>query len=75
MARNTIDALQITAQLAQKKAGLVFHDLCYLELNSYVGRIIYTTKMERKHILQRCNEGVGTKIGLVFSSFTFHENG
>ncbi|MGF1849363.1 recombinase family protein [Vibrio lentus] len=62
IARNTIDALQIADQLAQKKAGLVFHDLGDLDINSDVGRVIYTTisafaEMERKRILQRCNEG------------------
>ncbi|WP_146531843.1 recombinase family protein [Vibrio cyclitrophicus] len=62
IARNTIDALQIADQLAAKKAGLVFHDLGDLDINSDVGRVIYTTisafaEMERKRILQRCNEG------------------
>lgn len=62
IARNTIDALKIADQLAQKNAGLVFHDLGDLDINSDVGRVIYTTisafaEMERKRILQRCNEG------------------
>lgn len=62
IARNTIDALQIADLLAEKKAGLVFHDLGDLDINSDVGRVIYTTisafaEMERKRILQRCNEG------------------
>lgn len=62
IARNTIDALQIADQLANKGAGLVFHDLGDLDINSDVGRVIYTTisafaEMERKRILQRCNEG------------------
>ena len=62
IARNTIDALQIADQLADKNAGLVFHDLGDLDINSDVGRVIYTTisafaEMERKRILQRCNEG------------------
>ena len=62
IARNTIDALQIADQLAVKKAGLVFHDLGDLDINSDVGRVIYTTisafaEMERKRILQRFNEG------------------
>ncbi|TOG87429.1 resolvase [Vibrio parahaemolyticus] len=62
IARNTIDALQIADQLAKKGAGVVFHDLGDLDINSDVGRVIYTTisafaEMERKRILQRCNEG------------------
>ncbi|MCG7500024.1 recombinase family protein [Vibrio sp. Of7-15] len=62
LARNTIDALQIADALAQKGAGLVFHDLGNVDINSDVGRVIYTTisafaEMERKRILQRCNEG------------------
>ncbi|GAB7229554.1 hypothetical protein VrSk94_32460 [Vibrio rotiferianus] len=62
LVRNTIDALQIADALAQKGAGLVFHDLGNVDINSDVGRVIYTTisafaEMERKRILQRCNEG------------------
>ncbi|ENM3905094.1 recombinase family protein [Vibrio cholerae] len=62
IARNTIDALQIADQLSCKGAGLVFHDLGNIDINSDVGRVIYTTisafaEMERKRILQRCNEG------------------
>lgn len=62
IARNTIDALQIADKLAQKGTGLVFHDLGDIDINSDVGRVIYTTisafaEMERKRILQRCNEG------------------
>ena len=62
LARNTIDALQIADALAEKGAGLVFHDLGNVDINSDVGRVIYTTisafaEMERKRILQRCNEG------------------
>nr|WP_014343583.1 recombinase family protein [Aliivibrio fischeri]AEY78086.1 TnpR resolvase [Aliivibrio fischeri] len=62
LARNTIDALQISEQLAKKGAGLIFHDLGNIDINSDVGRVIYTTisafaEMERKRILQRCNEG------------------
>ncbi|MUL04940.1 helix-turn-helix domain-containing protein [Aliivibrio fischeri] len=62
LARNTIDALQISDQLAKKGAGLIFHDLGNIDINSDVGRVIYTTisafaEMERKRILQRCNEG------------------
>lgn len=62
LARNTIDALQIADQLSIKGAGLVFHDLGNIDINSGVGRVIYTTisafaEMERKRILQRCNQG------------------
>ncbi len=62
IARNTIDALQIADQLSVKGAGLVFHDLGNDDINSDVGRVIYTTisafaEMEGKRILQRYNEG------------------
>lgn len=62
LARNTIDALNIADTLANKGAGLVFHDLGDVDINSDIGRVIYTTisafaEMERKRILQRCNEG------------------
>ena len=62
LARNTIDALQIADALAKKGAGLIFHDLGNVDINSDVGRVIYTTisafaEMERKRILLRCNEG------------------
>lgn len=60
--RNTIDALLIAVCLAQKGAGLVFHELGNVDINSDAGRVIYTTisafaEMERKLTLQRCNEG------------------
>jgi DNA invertase Pin-like site-specific DNA recombinase len=62
LARNTIDALNIADTLVNKDAGLVFHDLGDVDINSDIGRVIYTTisafaEMERKRILQRCNEG------------------
>lgn len=62
LARNTIDALKISDQLMEKNVGLVFLDLGGVDINSDVGRVIYTTisafaEMERKRILQRCNEG------------------
>ena len=62
LARNTIDALQLANKLADKGVGLVCHDLAALDINSDIGRVIYTTisafaEMERKRILQRCNEG------------------
>ncbi|QIR13576.1 recombinase family protein [Shewanella aestuarii] len=62
LARNTIDALTIADKLKAKGVGLIFHDLSGCDINSDVGRVIYTTisafaEMERKRILQRCNEG------------------
>ncbi|MGR5501388.1 recombinase family protein [Vibrio sp. DNB22_10_4] len=62
IARNTIDALGVADQLSARGAGLVCHDLGDLDINSDVGRVIYTTigafaEMERSRILQRCNEG------------------
>jgi len=62
LARNTIDALQLADKLAEKGVGLVFHDLAELDINSDIGRVIYTTisafaEMERKRILLRCKEG------------------
>jgi len=62
LARNTIDALQIADTLNSKGAGLIAHDLGDLDINSDIGRVIYTTiaafaQLERKRILQRCAEG------------------
>jgi DNA invertase Pin-like site-specific DNA recombinase len=62
IARNTVDALKIADQLQAKGVGIIFHDLGDININSDVGRVIYTTisafaEMERKRILQRCNEG------------------
>ena len=62
LARNTIDALTIADKLKSKNVGLIFQDLSGVDINSDVGRVIYTTisafaEMERKRILQRCNEG------------------
>jgi DNA invertase Pin-like site-specific DNA recombinase len=55
LARNTIDALNIADTLAKKGAGLVFHDLGDVDINSDIGRVIYTTisafvEMEQKRI-------------------------
>lgn len=62
LARNTIDALQLADKLAEKGVGLICHDLAELDINSDIGRVIYTTisafaEMERKRISQRCKEG------------------
>lgn len=62
LARSTIDALVIADQLQAKGCGLVLKDLGEVDINSDVGRVIYTcmsafAEMERKRILQRCNEG------------------
>lgn len=62
IARSTIDALQVADKLYKKGVGLIFHDLGDIDINSDVGRVIYTTisafaEMERKRILRRCNEG------------------
>lgn len=62
LARNTVDALNIADELMIKNVGLVCHDLSDVNINSDIGRIIYTTisafaELERKRILTRCNEG------------------
>jgi len=62
IARNTVDALKIADQFQAKDVGIIFHDLGEININSDVGRVIYTTisafaEMERKRILNRCNEG------------------
>ena len=62
LARSTIDALKIADTLNNKKVGLLLHDLGDIDINSDIGRVIYTTisafaEMERKRIAQRCSEG------------------
>jgi DNA invertase Pin-like site-specific DNA recombinase len=62
IARNTVDALKIADKFQIKDVGIIFHDLGEIDINSDVGRVIYTTisafaEMERKRILDRCNEG------------------
>lgn len=62
LARNTLDALKIAAQLQTKKVGLIFHDLGNLDINSEIGKVIFSTisafaEMERTRILSRCNAG------------------
>lgn len=83
LARNTIDALQIADKLNSKGAGLIAHDLGELDINSDIGRVIYTTiaafaQLERNRILQRCAEGrakakaEGRHLGR-FPDFELHE--
>ena len=62
LARNTVDALSIVDALREKGVGVKCLDLGDTDINSDVGRVIYTVisafaEMERKRILQRCNEG------------------
>jgi len=62
LARSTIDALQIADKLEAQGVGLVLHDLGDININSDVGRVIYTVissfaELEKNRILQRCNEG------------------
>ncbi|MGI2028680.1 recombinase family protein [Endozoicomonas acroporae] len=62
LARNTVDALQIADELKTKGVGLKCMDLGDMDINSDIGRVIYTTisafaEMERKRILERCNAG------------------
>jgi DNA invertase Pin-like site-specific DNA recombinase len=63
LARNVRDALDIADQLQAKGAGLVIHDIGGMDINSDVGRLIYTVlaavaEMERKRIRQRQAEGI-----------------
>ncbi|MCW8833302.1 MAG: recombinase family protein [Colwellia sp.] len=62
LARSTIDALQIADELEAKGVGLVLHDLGDININSQVGKLIYTVissfaELEKSRILQRCAEG------------------
>ena len=62
LARSTIDALQIADKLEAQNVGLVLHDLGDININSDCGRVLYSlisifSELERKKILQRCNEG------------------
>jgi len=62
LARNTLDALSIADQLESKGVGLILHDIASIDINSPVGRMIYTTisavaTMERQRIAERCAEG------------------
>lgn len=74
IARNTLDALQIADKLAGKAVGFRLLDLGDIDINSDMGRVIYTVmstfaELERKRIRQRQAEGierakaVGVKMG------------
>ena len=63
LARNAKDALEIADQLSEKGAGLVVHDIGGMDINSEVGRLVYTilsavAEMERKRIRTRQREGI-----------------
>ncbi|MGG6175430.1 recombinase family protein [Pantoea allii] len=62
LARNTRDALSIADELKARGVGLVCMDLGQTDINSDIGRVIYTViaavgEFERKRILERTNEG------------------
>lgn len=62
LARNTLDALQIAEKLNSKNVGLVCHDLGNTDINSDIGKVIFSTisviaEFERKRIAQRVSEG------------------
>lgn len=63
IARNTIDALKIANELQAKRVGFVLLDLGEVDINSDVGRVIYTimstfAELERKRTRQRQAEGI-----------------
>jgi DNA invertase Pin-like site-specific DNA recombinase len=63
LARNAKDVLEIADQLQKKGAGLIVHDIGGMDINSDVGRLIYTVlaavaEMERKRIRERQREGI-----------------
>ncbi|HPE80108.1 MAG TPA: recombinase family protein [Gammaproteobacteria bacterium] len=67
LARNAKDAIEIADQLQAKGAGLVIHDIGGVDINSDVGRLVYTVlaavaEMERKRIRQRQREGIDRAI-------------
>ncbi|WP_337029507.1 recombinase family protein [Pantoea agglomerans] len=73
LARNTRDALSIADELKAKGVGLVCMDLGQTDINSDIGRVIYTViaavgEFERKRILERTNEGkkAAKERGVVF---------
>lgn len=62
LARNTADALSIADTLKEKGVGLICMDLGTVDINSDIGRVIYTViaavaEFDRKRILQRTSEG------------------
>ncbi len=63
LARNAKDALGIADSLQARGAGLVVHDIGDMDINSDVGRLIYTVlaavaEMERKRIRERQRIGI-----------------
>lgn len=63
IARNTLDALKIADELAGKAVGFRLLDLGDVDINSDMGRVIYTVmstfaELERKRIRQRQAEGI-----------------
>lgn len=63
IARNTIHALELADNLKEKNVGFILMDLAGADINSDVGRFIYTVmstfaEMERKRIRQRQREGI-----------------
>lgn len=63
IARNTIDALKIANELQEKRVGFILLDLGDVDINSDVGRVIYTimstfAELERKRMKQRQAEGI-----------------
>lgn len=62
LARNTIDALSIADKLKDLGVALRFMDLDSVDINSTMGRLVYTVmasiaEMERKRIKERCDDG------------------
>lgn len=62
LARSTVDALSIADQLKDKGVALRFLDLDSVDINSTMGRLVYSVmasiaEMERKRIKERCDDG------------------
>ena len=62
LARNTVDALNIADKLKELGVALRFMDLDSVDINSTMGRLVYTVmasiaEMERKRIKERCDDG------------------
>lgn len=63
LARDAEDALKIAGKLREKGVGLVIHDIGGIDINSEVGRLVYTVlsavaKMERTRIRTRQQNGI-----------------